>query len=87
MLDMVRRTSGRERDLAVEWWTWLFNPRERAAISAIPGVKELRDLAPPLKRDVASLGIAAIARLPQRWRYSLAVVHVLQASFRAVSVH
>ena len=87
MLAMVRRTSGRERDLAVEWWTWLFNPRERAAISTIPGVTELRDLAPPLKRDVASLGIAAIARLPQRWRYSLPVVHVLQARFRAVSVH
>jgi O-methyltransferase involved in polyketide biosynthesis len=87
MLDMVRRTSGRERELAVELWTWLFNPRERAAISAIPGVEELRDLAPPLKRDVASLGIAAIARLPRRLRYSLPVVHVLQARFRAVSVH
>ena len=24
MLDMVRRASGRERDLAVELWTWLF---------------------------------------------------------------
>jgi O-methyltransferase involved in polyketide biosynthesis len=87
MLDMVRRTSGRERDLAVELWTWLFNPRERAAIGAIPGVEELRDLAPPLKRDVASLGIAAIARLPQRLRYSLPVVHVVQAGFRAGSVH
>ena len=87
MLDMVRRTSGRKRDLAVELWTWLFNPRERAAISAIPGVEELRDLAPPLKRDIASLGIAAIARLPQRMRYSLPVVHVLQAGFRTVSVH
>jgi O-methyltransferase involved in polyketide biosynthesis len=87
MRDMVRRTSGRERDLAVEFWTWLFNPGERAAISAIPGVKELRDLTPPLKRDAASLGLAAITRLPQRWRYSLPVIHVLQARFRAVSVH
>jgi O-methyltransferase involved in polyketide biosynthesis len=85
MLDMVRRTSGRERELAVELWTWLFNPGERAAISAIPGVEELRDLAPPLNRDFASLGLAAIGRLPRRLRYSLPVVQVLQARFRAVS--
>ena len=87
MLDMVRRTSGREGDLAVELWTWLFNPGERAAISAIPGVEELRDLAPPLKRGLASLGIAAIGRLPRRLRYSLPVFQVLQARFRAVSAH
>jgi O-methyltransferase involved in polyketide biosynthesis len=87
MLDMVRRTSGRERDLAVELWAWLFNPGERAAVSAIPGVEEVGDLAPPLKRDVTSVGLAAIVRLPQRWRYSLPVVHVLQARFRALSVH
>ena len=86
MLDMVRRTSGRERDLAVELWTWLFNPGERAA-SAIPGVEELRDLAPPLKRGLASLGIAGIGRLPRRLRYSLPVFQVLQARFRAVSAH
>jgi O-methyltransferase involved in polyketide biosynthesis len=86
MRDMVRRTSGRERDLAAELWTWLFNPGERATISAIPGVGELHDLAPPLKRDVLSLGVAAIARLPQRLRYSLPVDHVLQARSRAVSV-
>jgi O-methyltransferase involved in polyketide biosynthesis len=85
MLNMVRRTSGRERDLAVELWTWLFNPDERAAISAILGVEELRDLAPPLKRDLASLGIAVIARLPRRLRYSVPVVQVLQARFRAIS--
>jgi hypothetical protein len=83
---LIRRASGRERDLAVELWTWLFNPRERAAISAIPGVEEVRDLAPPLKRDVTSAGIAAITRLPQRWRYSLPVIPVLQARFRAASV-
>jgi O-methyltransferase involved in polyketide biosynthesis len=87
MLDMVRRASGRERDLAVELWTWLFNPGERAAISTIPGVEELRDLAPPLKRDSASLGIAAIGRLPRRLRYGLPVIQVLQAKFRAVSAH
>ena len=34
MLDLVQRTSGRERELAVEHWTWLFNAAERAAISA-----------------------------------------------------
>jgi O-methyltransferase involved in polyketide biosynthesis len=28
-LEMVRRASGRERDLAVELWTWLFSPGER----------------------------------------------------------
>jgi len=87
MLDMVRRTSGRERELAVELWTWLFNPGERAAISAIPGVEELRDLALPLKRGVAPLVIAAIGRLPRRLRYSLPVFQVLQARFRAVSAH
>lgn len=62
-----------------------FNSGERAAISAIPGVAELCDLAPPLKRDLASLGIAAIGRLPLRLRYSLPVIQVLLAKFRAVS--
>ena len=85
MLDMLRRASGRERDLAVELWTWLFNPGERTAISAIPGVEELRDLTPPLERDLAALGIAAIGRLPRRLRYSLPAIQVLQAEFRAVS--
>lgn len=84
MLELVRRASGRERDLAVELWTWLFNPGERAAISAIPGVQELRDLAPPLTPGVAPLGIAAIGRLPARLRYSLPVIQVLQARFRTV---
>lgn len=75
------------RELAVELWTWLFNSGERAAISAMPSVGELRDLAPPLTRDVVSFGIAAIARLPRRVRYALPVIHVLQARFRAVSVN
>ena len=68
----------------VELWAWLFNPRERAATSAIPGVEELRDLPPPLKRGLASLAIAAIGRLPRRLRYSQPVFRVLQARFRAV---
>ncbi len=85
MLDLVRRASGRERDLAVELWAWLFNSGERAAISAIPGVEELRDLAPPLQRDLASFGIVAIGRLPRRLRYSLPVIQVLQAKFGAAT--
>ena len=85
MLEVVRRGSGRERDLAVRLWTWLFDPSERAAISTIPGVVELDDLAPPLTRNVASVPLAAIARLPQRLRYSLPVLPVLQARFRAIS--
>jgi hypothetical protein len=85
MLEMVRRTSGRERDLAVELWTWLFSPDERAALSTIPGVDELRDLAPPLKGGLLSLGIAAIGRLPRQLRYSLPVFQVLQARLRGVS--
>lgn len=87
MLDLVRRASGRERDLAVELWTWLFNPDERATISAIRGVEELRDLAPPLTSGVTSLGIAAIGLLPRRWRYSLPLFAILQARFRAPSAH
>jgi O-methyltransferase involved in polyketide biosynthesis len=82
MLDLVRRASGRERDLAVELWTWLFNPGERTAIRAIPGVEALRDLAPPLTRSPASLGMAAITKLPQRLRYSLPMIGVLEALFR-----
>ncbi len=82
MLNLVRHGAGRERDLAVELWTWLFNPGERAAIRAIPGVEELRDLAPPLTSGVTSLAIAAIGRLPQRLRYSVPVFAVLQARFR-----
>ena len=87
MLNLVRRGSGRERDLAVELWTWLFDPDERAAISAIPGVDELRDLAPPLTPRLASLGIAAVTRLPTRLRYSLPVFPVLQARIGAASAH
>ncbi len=83
-LDIVRRTSGRERELAVALWTWLFDSTEHAALSLIPGVKELRDLSPPLGRNATSLGIAAISRLPRRVRYSLPIIQVLQARFRTV---
>jgi O-methyltransferase involved in polyketide biosynthesis len=79
MLDLVRRGSGRERDLAVELWRWLFSARERVAISALPGVAELRDLAPPRTRSLTSFAVAAICRLPRRLRYSLPVFPVLQA--------
>ncbi len=82
MLNLIRRASGRERDLAVELWAWLFNPAERAAIGAIPGVEELRDLTPPLTHNPATLGLAAISRLPTRLRYSFPVIAVLEASFR-----
>ena len=84
MLHLVRRTSGRERDLAVELWTWLFNTAERTAISAIPGVAELRDLHPPLTRSLASWAIAAIGFLPRPLRYSLPLFPVLQARFRGL---
>lgn len=83
MLELARRSSGRERDLAVELWTWLFTPTERAAIRAIAGVAELRDLAPPLTRHPASLALAGLRRLPRRVRYRLPVFPVLQATFRA----
>ncbi|HEX5194699.1 MAG TPA: class I SAM-dependent methyltransferase [Solirubrobacteraceae bacterium] len=84
MLELARRTSGREGELAVELWTWLFNAAERGAISEIPGVAELRDLTPPLTRDLASLGIAAVRWLPRRLRYSLPVFPVLQARLRGL---
>jgi O-methyltransferase involved in polyketide biosynthesis len=87
MLHLVRRTSGRERDLVVELWTWLLNPAERATIRAIPGVEELRDLTPPLTAGVTSVGIAAVGLLPRRWRYSMPVFAVLQARFRAASAY
>jgi hypothetical protein len=87
MLELVRRTSGRERDLAVELWTWLFNPGERDAIRAAAGVEDLRDIAPPLRSGVTSLAIAAIGLLPPRLRYSMPVLPVLQAKFCAASAH
>jgi O-methyltransferase involved in polyketide biosynthesis len=87
MLELVRRTSGRERELAVELWTWLFNPGERAAIRETAGVEDLRDLAPPLTSGVTSLAIAAVRLLPQRLRYSIPVFPILQARFRGACAH
>ena len=85
MLDVIRRASGRERDLAVVLWTWLFDAEERAALRAMPGIDELHDLAPPLTAGIIAPGIAAITRLPARLRYSLPVLPVLLARFRAVT--
>jgi hypothetical protein len=70
MLNLVRRASGRKRDLATELWTWLLDRQERAAVSAIPRGAELRDLLPPVTPSVASLGIAVVSWLPMRLRSS-----------------
>ena len=81
MLELVRKTAGRERDQAVELWSWVFSPRERAAIAAIPGVAGIRDLAPPLALGVVPLVLGAVRRLPRRVRYALPVFPVLQVTF------
>ena len=60
----------------------LFDRDERAAISAIPGVTELRDLTPPFRPDPVSLALTAVARAPRQLRYSLPVIAVLQARLR-----
>jgi O-methyltransferase involved in polyketide biosynthesis len=85
MLELVRRGAGRERDLAVELWTWLFDADERLAIARLPGVEVLRDVVPPLRPDPVSLGVAAVARLPRRLRYSLPVFPVLLAKLSVSS--
>jgi O-methyltransferase involved in polyketide biosynthesis len=82
MLEMVRRQRGRERDQAVELWSWLFNPEERAAIRKIRGVAGMRDLVPPLALGVVPLALGAVRRLPRRVRYALPVFPVLQVTFR-----
>jgi O-methyltransferase involved in polyketide biosynthesis len=82
MLELARRMPGRERDQAVELWSWLFNPEERAAISEIPGVARIRDLVPPLAPGIAPLVLGAVRRLPRRVRYALPVFPVLQVTFR-----
>ena len=81
MLELVRRTSGRERDQAVELWTWLFDDDERAAIAEIPGVARLRDLSPPFAVRLAPLVLCAVRCLPRRLRYALPVLPVLEARF------
>ena len=81
MLELVRRTSGRERDQAVELWTWLFDLDERAAIAEIRGVARLRDLSPPLALGLTPLLLRAVRCLPRRLRYALPVLPVLEAQF------
>ncbi len=78
MLELVRKMKGRERDEAVELWTWLFDLDERAAIAEIPGVASIRDLAPPLALGVAPMALRAVRSLPRRLRYALPVVPVLE---------
>jgi O-methyltransferase involved in polyketide biosynthesis len=82
MLDLVRRQSGRERDQAIELWSWLFNLEEREAIRRIRGVAGIRDLVPPLAPGVVPLALGAVRRLPRRVRYALPVLPVLQLTFR-----
>jgi O-methyltransferase involved in polyketide biosynthesis len=84
MLELVRRQPSRERDQAVELWSWLFNPEERAAIRRIRGVTGIRDLVPPLAPGVVPLALGAVRRLPRRVRYALPVLPVLQVKFRPV---
>lgn len=81
MLEVVRKTSGRERDQAVELWTWLFDLDERAAIAGIPGVAQLRDLSPPFALRLAPFVMRAVRSLPRRLRYTLPVLPVLEAGF------
>ena len=81
MLELVRKTSGRERDQAVELWTWLFSPDERATIAELPGIARLRDLSPPLAFGIAPLVLRAVRCLPRRLRYALPVLPVLEAEF------
>jgi O-methyltransferase involved in polyketide biosynthesis len=81
MLELVRKTSGPERDQAVELWTWLFDRDERGAIAEIPGVAWLRDLSPPLALGVVPLALRTVRCLPRRLRYALPVLPVLEAGF------
>jgi O-methyltransferase involved in polyketide biosynthesis len=81
LLELVRRGSGDERDRAVELWSWVFGPAERAAIAEIPGVAWVRDLWPPLRLSVVSLGLWMARCLPGRLRYAVPVLPVLEARF------
>jgi O-methyltransferase involved in polyketide biosynthesis len=82
MLELVRRTSGPERDQAVELWSWSFNAQERAAISKIPGVAGIADLVPPRAPGIVPVTLRAVRQLPRRVRYALPVFPVLQVRFR-----
>jgi O-methyltransferase involved in polyketide biosynthesis len=81
MLELVRKTSGRERDQAVELWSWLFSLDERAAIAKIAGVARLRDLSPPFAFRMAPVVLCAVRCLPRRLRYALPVLPVLEVGF------
>jgi len=82
MLDLVKRTPGRESEQAIEMWSWLFNSDEREAISQIPGVAEVRDLVPPRASGLVPLTLQAVRRLPRKVRYALPVLPVIQVRFR-----
>jgi O-methyltransferase involved in polyketide biosynthesis len=82
MLDLVKRTPGRESEQAIEMWSWLFNSKEREAISQIPGVAEVRDLVPPRTSGMVPLTLRVVRRLPRRMRYALPVLPVIQVRFR-----
>jgi O-methyltransferase involved in polyketide biosynthesis len=82
MAEFVRKMPGRESDQAAELWSWLFSPKERTAISQIPGVAGVRDLVPPSAWGVVPLTLRAVRRLPRRVRYALPVLPVLQVRFR-----
>jgi hypothetical protein len=81
MLEAVRGMSGRERDQAVELWSWLFDEGERAALAEIPGVARLRDPRPPIALGIAPLAVCAVRSLPRKLRYALPVLPVLEARF------
>jgi len=81
MLEVVRGMSGRERDQAVELWSWVFDERERSAIATISGVASLRDLRPPFALGIAPLAVCAVRCVPRNLRYSLPVLPVLEARF------
>ena len=82
MLELVRRTSGPERDQAVELWSWSFTGQERAAISKIPGVAAIADLVPPRAIGIVPVTLGAVRLLPRRVRYALPVFPVLRVRFR-----
>ena len=65
MFELVQRMRGRERDQAVELWSWLFSARERAAIGELPGVAGISDLVPPRAPGVVPLTLGAVRRLPR----------------------
>jgi O-methyltransferase involved in polyketide biosynthesis len=81
MLEMVRKGQGRERDQAVELWSWVFTAQERAALGAIGGVAGIRDLVPPRAPGIVPVTLRAVRRLPRRVRYALPVFPVLEVTF------